>query len=126
MQLKLRTLPGSLAVCRLETGSSLPNWAVTGELSAAIRSPGELTIICNQAAVPPGIQHEPDWRAIGVLGRLDFSLTGVLAALAQPLAEAGVSIFALSTFDTDYILVKESALQQALEVLQLAGHQIVS
>ena len=95
-----------------------------GELFAITRTPDELSIVCSQANVPPNTFSEPDWRALKVSGPLDFSLTGILASLASPLAQAGISIFALSTFDTDYLLVKSGALDRAVEVLRRAGHAV--
>lgn len=82
--------------------------------------------MCEEAAVPAEIHCEPGWRALGVEGPLDFGLTGVLSSIAQPLADAGVSIFAVSTFDTDYVLVRESSLVAAVRALEGAGHVVES
>lgn len=95
-----------------------------GDLYAITRTRDELSIVCPQADVPPSTFSEPEWRALKVAGPLDFSLTGVLASLAAPLADAGISIFALSTFDTDYLLVKSDVLALAVEVLRRAGHSV--
>lgn len=116
-------LPQQLAVCRLAPQSPLPSWA-GGSFTALTRTPDELSIVCDQQRVPEGVAAENDWRAFKVAGPLDFSLTGVLAALAAPLADAKISIFALSTYDTDYLLVKESALTGAVQALRRAGHHI--
>lgn len=83
-------------------------------------------MVCAQANVPANVKCERDWRALKIEGQLDFALTGILASIATPLADAGISIFALSTFDTDYVLVKTEKLQQAINVLQSAGHQIAN
>ena len=123
--LKLSLLPTRLAVCWLAPDAPLPAWP-DGELTAITRTPDEISIVCAEACVPPGVTAEKGWRALKVAGPLDFSLTGVLAALAAPLAEAKISIFALSTFDTDYLLVKEAALAPALQTLRSAGHHIQS
>ncbi len=120
--LYLIVLPETLAICQLPEGADLPAWLPAAGIRASLRTPGELTIVCEQRHVPPGVKSEPGWRAIKVRGPLDFSLAGVLASLASPLAEAGVSIFALSTFDTDYVLVKEKSLENARKALQSAGH----
>jgi hypothetical protein len=82
-------------------------------------------VVCAESAVPSGVRCERAWRALRVEGPLDFALTGVLASLAVPLAKAGVSIFATSTFDTDYVLVKEELLEQAVNALRLAGHEVL-
>lgn len=77
-----------------------------------------------EAAVPPGVTAQRGWRAIGVEGTLDFALTGILVALLTPLTEAGVPVFALSTYDTDYLLVRANTLEAALAALRDAGHRI--
>lgn len=80
--------------------------------------------MCGEGLAPQGTQCENGWRAFQVAGPLEFSLTGILAAIAVPLADAGVSIFAISTFDTDYVLVKEESLAKAMEALRAAGHRV--
>lgn len=122
----LTVLPFSLSVCSLPAGDPLPDWIDPSRFFSLTRSGDELSLVCEQAFVPPGVRCEPGWQAMRVTGRLDFSLTGVLAALLAPLAAAGISIFALSTYDTDYILVKEASLDQAVQVLRSAGHQVSS
>jgi len=121
--LTLSILPDTLAICRLAPGAPIPAWA-RGDFVAITRTRGELAIVCAQANVPDGIVCERDWRALRVVGQLDFALTGVLASLTAPLADAGISIFAVSTFDTDYILVKARDLEKTTRVLQEAGHTI--
>jgi len=117
-------LSDRLTVCRLPPDALLPSWAESNGLQAIIRTTDELCIICGENKVPANITAEPDWRALKVQGPLVFSEVGVLAALANPLAEAGVSIFVISTFETDYILVKKHDLDQAVKALQKAGHTI--
>jgi hypothetical protein len=127
MPIQLRLLPDRLAVCRLPAGSPAPQWATeqdAGSLRSVTWSPDETSIVCAESAVPGDLRAERGWLALMVLGPLDFSLTGVLAALSQPLASAGISIFALSTYDTDYLLVREAALGAAVEVLEAAGHEV--
>lgn len=122
--LDLEVLPGLLAVCRLPAGCPLPEWLAGGTLTSITHSADETSIVCDASVVPPDVTVESGWRAIRVSGSLDFGLTGILLSVAQPLAAAGVSIFALSTYDTDYVLVKESALPEAVEALSSAGHRI--
>jgi len=117
----LHLLPGSLAVARLSPEAELPGWAREGVLWASVRTREELSIVCEERFVPPEVRAERGWRAFQVEGPLDFSMLGVLAFIAGVLAEAGVSIFTLSTYDTDYILVKGAALERALAALQGAG-----
>jgi uncharacterized protein len=123
-QLTLSIMPETLAICRFSLEEPVPDWAFWGEFFSLTRTPDELSIVCNQADVPEGTKCEKDWRCLKVEGTLDFALTGILASLALPLADAKISIFALSTFDTDYLLVKESHLQTAIEALSSAGHQV--
>jgi uncharacterized protein len=125
--LKLDLLPVRLAICRLAPAASIPEWAATGaDFYSATRTPGELSVVCAEEAVPPGVKHDPDWRVFRIEGPFDFSAIGVLASVAAPLAEAAVSIFAVSTFDTDYVLVKENQVKRAALALEAAGHQVRS
>jgi len=122
--LDLIVLPDDLAVCRLPAGAEAPPW-IDGEAFASVtRTPEETSVVCRAAIVPRDVQAEPGWRALQVAGPLDFALTGVLLSLLEPLAAAGVSVFALSTFDTDYLLVREAALDDAVAALAGAGHRI--
>jgi uncharacterized protein len=125
---KLLLLPGLFAVCWLDPDAPLPAWAMSGSSSlvSITRTANELSVVCAQANVPGDVQREDNWRCLMVEGPLDFSLTGVLSALLAPLADAGVSIFALSTFDTDYLLVRAAQLDLALEALSAAGHPVVA
>ena len=120
----LKAMPERLAVCRLEPGSPLPTWAIAGAFRSASWTQEELSIVCEEALVPPGVKAERGWRALKVEGPLDFALTGILLMIAEPLARAGISLFAISTFDTDYILVKSAAFLEACAVLSECGHSI--
>jgi hypothetical protein len=118
--MNVTVLPERLAVCRLEASARVPSWAL--ELHEAFtsitRTADELSIVCPEEAVPPEIEIEGGWRALKVPGPIAFDEIGVLAGIAAPLAAAGVSIFALSTYDTDYVLVKHGDLERALAALQ--------
>jgi hypothetical protein len=120
---KLRTLTGELAVCRLPVDAPVPAPSA-GALWSVTRTADELSIVCPLADAPAGAEVERGWRALQVAGPLDFGLTGVLAAIAARLADADVSIFAVSTYDTDYVLVREAALPAAAEALRRAGHDV--
>lgn len=122
--LTLRVLPGAFTVCRLEPGDPVPGWAVSASFCSVTRTPHELSVVCPEEAVPAGLRAEGGWACLGVEGPLEFALTGVLVSLAGPLAEAGVSVFAVSTFDTDYLLVKRAILGAATAALKAAGHRI--
>jgi hypothetical protein len=82
-------------------------------------------VVCKDAVVPPDVTAERRWRALKVQGTLNFSLVGVLASLADVLAKAGISIFVISTYDTDYLLIKEEKLADAFNALQGAGHGVI-
>ena len=124
--MRLRILDTTLAVCRLDGDAPLPAWfALDAPAACAMRRDGELSLVCRDALVPAeGVTAERPWRALEVAGPLDFSLTGILASLATTLAEAEVSIFALSTYDTDVILVREAQLDAAVSALRGAGHDV--
>lgn len=111
-------LPDSLSVCRLAPDSPIPPWATAGSFYAIVRSPDELSVVCPDGLPPAGTQREGPWRALKVQGPLDFEETGILADLTVPLAAAGVSVFAVSSFDTDYLLIRETSLSIALRVLR--------
>ena len=121
--MRLEVLVGELAICRLDPGAPLPAWA-RGDLVATVRSAAELTVVCDAAAVPAGVRAADGWRALRVAGPLDLGLTGVLAALLGPLAEREVPIFAVSSYDTDYVLVPAQWLGAACGALEDAGHEI--
>jgi uncharacterized protein len=122
--LKYRVLKERLAVCRMAADAPIPVWA--GGFYCATRTSDELSIVCpenqtDQTGADATI--EGGWVAFKLEGPFPFSMTGVLASFLQPLAEAQIPIFAISTFDTDYVLVKEENLQRALEALGAAGHE---
>lgn len=120
----LRVLDGALAIARLDPDAPLPPWAETGAFRAIVRTPAELSIVCDFAAVPAGVRAEGPWRAIGVIGPIDFAVTGLLAALATPMAAAGVPNFAVSSFDTDTILVRVTDLDRAVAALCFVGFAV--
>jgi hypothetical protein len=122
--LNLEVLPNTLAVCRLSSNDSIPSWAFSGDFFSISKTADELSIVCEEKQVPAGVKAGRGWRCLKVKGPLDFGLTGILASLAKPLAEAGISIFAVSTFDTDYLLVKMDVLERAISVLSKAGHTV--
>ncbi|HEY7028030.1 MAG TPA: ACT domain-containing protein [Gemmatimonadales bacterium] len=125
MSLTLDLLPDTLAICRLTPDAPIPPWAIApGPFLTISRTPDELSITLVQHAVPAGIRCERDYRALRVRGTLPPNLIGILLSIAQPLADAGLAIFAISTYDTDYVLVKLHDLAAALSALRAAGHQV--
>ena len=119
----LEVLAGATAICRLDADADIPGWA-NGEVVSITRTADELSIVCSEDNVPDGVRSETGWRCLRVAGPLDFSKVGVLASLTGTLAAANISVFVISTFDTDYVLVKNSALQETVESLGKAGHAL--
>jgi uncharacterized protein len=119
--LHLRILPGAFAVAKLSSSADLGAWAHGGELVQIVRTPNELSIVCSDDAVPPGVTVERGWRCFASADPLDLNQTGVLASLSGPLAEAQISIFVISTFDNDYVLVHGHEFEHAIEVLESSG-----
>jgi hypothetical protein len=126
--LTLIPLDDLFAVCRLAADTPLPAWvSVPGsDFISITRTAEELSIACRQEIVPDDVRCERGWRCLRVAGALDFALVGVLAALLAPLADAGIAVFAVSTFDTDYLLVKEGRWDAAIAALRRAGYSISS
>ena len=119
-------LPSTLAVCQLPVGTRVPGWATGNGLFCIIETADELSIVCNQSRIPADVRAERDWIALKLHGPFPFEMTGVLSSFLRPLADAGISIFAVSTFDTDYVLVKSEALEPALAALRAAGHELTT
>jgi uncharacterized protein len=122
--MNLTILPDTFAICHLSPAEDVPEWAMIGEFVSITHTGDELSIVCAEENIPADVKVDRDWRALKVEGPLDLALTGVLASLANPLAEAKINLFAISTFDTDYLLVKGYNLTRACDVLRQAGMQI--
>ncbi len=121
-RLKLLGVAGSFAVCKLPTGSPFPSWAMMGDLYSITRTADELSVVCLQEIVPEGIACERGWRCLRVEGSMPFTMVGVIASLTNPIAKAGLGVFAVSTFDTDYLLIKAIDMPTAVSALRSAGH----
>lgn len=122
--LTLQLLPGRYAICQLPAGAETPAWAQRDELLAIVYTPEELSLVCMQKCVPPETRAQRDWRALRVNGVLELTMVGVMASLSSALAEAGVSLFAISTYNTDYLLVAEAHLEVAVQALRQAGYRV--
>ncbi len=121
----LSLLPQIYALCHLEPNGHIPYWALIGDdFTSLTRTRNELSIACLQENVPAEIQAERDWRCLRVEGSFDLSMAGVHAALAIPLAQAEISILAIATYETDYILVKSPNLEPTIKVLESSGHTV--
>lgn len=123
-QLTITVHPDRYAICRLEAGAPLPAWAGGGDFLSVTRTAQELSVVCADSMVPESAHAERSRRLLQIEGTLAFTLIGVLASVAAPLAAAEISVFAVSTYDTDYLLVSEKDLPRAQEVLEAAGHTI--
>ena len=121
--MRLSILPARVAVCRLPSDAAIPEWA-RGAFVSITRTPDELSVVCDDGAVPADVQAERDWRALKLEGPIPFAMTGVAAALLAPLAQARISIFLISTYDTDYLLVKSESFERAVGVLRGAGYEV--
>ncbi len=122
--MKLCVLAELYAIARLEPDADLPPWLRGGHFWSATRTDSELSLVCREEDVPRDASAERGWCALELAGPLDFSLTGVVAALVTPLADAEIPIFILSTFETDYLLVRERDLHRSVEALTGAGHEV--
>ena len=120
-RLTLIVFPDRLAICKLAPDADMPTWAA-GPFLSVTRTGEELSIVCSESAVPLDVPCERNWRYLRVAGRLDFALTGVLTSLLTPLAQAEISVFALSTFETDYLLIPEKDFARGLQALRDQGH----
>lgn len=120
-------LRGTWSVVQLDAKDEVPIWALnTVGFVSITRTDDELSIVCPESAVPSGVQSEPGWAILKLEGPFPFAQLGVLASFASPLSAAGVSIFSVSTFDTDYILIKATQVSAARQALTVAGHELIS
>lgn len=122
--LTLTLLETPLALVRLDADAEVPAWATAGPFSSVTRTEEELSIVCAESRVPDGFAREPGFRALRLEGPFPLDEVGILASVASPLAAAGVAIFVLATFDTDYVLVKADGVGAASRALEAAGHRV--
>jgi len=112
------------AVCQLQPDATVPTWAEGPEFVSITRTAAELSIVCQQDMLPGDVRAEKNRRLMRIEGKLGFELIGVLASVTAPLSKAELSIFAISTYDTDYLLIADEGLQKATEMLEAAGHTV--
>lgn len=123
--LTLEVLADQLAIVKLPPDADVPQLPLGGALLSLTITRDEISIVCSEDSAPKVEQSATGWRALRVAGDLDFALVGIMASLSGALAEAGVSIFAISTYTTDYLLVREASLEQAVAALRAAGHTVI-
>jgi hypothetical protein len=125
-QLKFRRLPGTYAIVRLDPDAAVPDWAMKGEFTSITRTNDELSVVCPTENLPADVRSSHRWLCLKLEGPFPFSLTGVLLSFIEPLSYSAIPIFAISTYDTDYVLVQEQDTDRALDVLLHAGHELIS
>lgn len=123
--LTMKLLKEKYGVCRLDKTELIPEWAKNSNFFSVTRTSDELSIVCYQDSIPNDIKCEKDWRILKIQGPLDFSLIGILASISKILAQNGISIFAISTYDTDYILVKNKDIDNAIESLIKEKYEVI-
>jgi hypothetical protein len=123
--LKFRVVPGAFAVCRFPPDATLPDWALAGPISSVTRTLDELSIVCLADDIPANVTFGPRWTCFKLEGPFAFTQVGILASFLAPLSANGIPIFAISTYDTDYVLVSEGHEQLSLQALKVAGHELV-
>ena len=123
--LTLKLLKETFAVSRLNKNEVIPDWINTSDFYSITKTEDELSIVCSQESVPKDIKHEDDFKALKIEGPLDFSLIGILSKISTILAKSKISIFAISTYDTDYILVKNTDIPRTIEVLSNENYEIL-
>ena len=123
-KLKFRRRPGHYAIVRLAPDAPVPGWAAKGDFTSIVRTAGELSIVCPADDPPPDVHSPHRWICLELKGPFPFSQTAVLLSFIEPLSKNGIPIFAISTYDTDYILVQEEFHDAVLDTLQAAGHEL--
>jgi hypothetical protein len=123
-KLALSVLPKTFVICKLPADAPVPAWATQGKFFSITRTSEELSVVAEADVVPKNLRVDMNWRAMEAHGPFAFSEVGVLAALVAPLAEAEIGVFAISTFDTDYLFTRETQLQAAAAALRKAGHTV--
>ena len=116
--------PEPLSICRLPGDAPIPAWAMQRAFFSVTRTSDELSVVCASIQVPPGVTAHDGWRALKLIGPFDLLLVGILLGVAAPLAVAGVTIFPIATYDTDYLVVRDDQLSAAIDALRDAGHQV--
>jgi hypothetical protein len=124
-QLKFRQLPGLYAIVRLAPATPVPDWAANGDFTSITRTADEVSIVCPAGNLPADVRSPHDWLCLKLEGPFAFSQTGILLSFIEPLSNNSIPIFAISTYDTDYVLVQEEFTGHAIASLQAAGHELI-
>jgi len=124
--LTMKLLNEKFAVCRLNKNELIPDWVKNSDFYSITKTSDELSIVCSQDSIPSNIKCEKDWRTLKVEGPLDFSLIGIISSISTILALKKISIFAVSTYDTDYILVKNKDIDNAILALSNERYEVIN
>lgn len=124
-RLTLKLLDETYGVCSLEKDSEISPWIVEGNFLSITKTDEELSIVCEEKNISEGIKYEGGWKILKIEGKLDFALVGILAKISNIMAENNISIFAISTYDTDYILIKLNNINKAVELLKKENYNII-
>jgi len=124
-KLQLTLLNEMFGICRYENSTAIPDWAVKATMCSITQTKKELTIVCPQNIIPVDTNYDGNWRCFRIDGSFDLDEIGVIASVSVPLAEAGISIYVVSTYDTDYFLIKDIAAEKAVTVLTDNNHKII-
>ena len=123
--LTMKLMKGLYGVCRLNRDEAIPEWVFQSSFYSITKTLDELSVVCSQDNIPDEIKCEKDWRILRVEGPLDFSLIGILSSISTTLANKGISIFVISTYDTDYIFVKDKKVDMAIDALLAEKYEII-
>ncbi len=121
---ELVVLPRNCGICKFGAKALVPPWVDGGDFWSVSRTPEELSIVCEERLIPAGVHAEAGFSCLKVIGPLGFGSVGVIASLTSALAASGISVFAISTFDTDYLLVRQASLPDAIDALRESGHVV--
>lgn len=124
-QLQMSLLKDIFGIYALENSAPIPDWAAKASMCSITRTKKELTIVCPQSIIPAESDCDSNWRCFRIDGSFDLNEIGVISCISAPLAEAGISIYVVSTYDTDYFLIKDNAAEKAIAVLTEDGHKII-
>lgn len=124
-KLRLCVLPENYAICSFPPDASLPEWADRPSIFSVTKTPKEITIVCEESHVPGECQKSENWKCIKIEGCFDLDVVGVLASITEPLAQNKISLYVISTFDTDYVLIHANDMDKAISCLSEFGHSFV-
>jgi uncharacterized protein len=124
VKLTLDLLKSRYALCRLDPFAGVPTWAARGDFWSITRNDQEVTVFCEEEAIPQQVESERGWRTLQLEGPISFTQTGILDSVVEPLSHAHISILVVSAYDTNYVLLKDNVLEQAITVLTECGHTI--